>query len=62
MLAIAISQKLALVLAIFMLVTDGSEKIVKVFYMYYLVQFQEKQIRVLINNGSKVNAMSPNFI
>ena len=43
------------------LVTDGSEEVVKVPYIYYPVCFQEgqKQVRALLDSGSEVNAMSP---
>ena len=41
-------------------VTDGGEKVVvRVPCIHYPVQFQEKQIRPLLNSGSEVNAMSP---
>ena len=58
------SKKLALVLAISVPVTDTSgKKVVKVPCIYYLVWFQEdqKQVRVLLNSCSKVNAMSLAF-
>ena len=45
-------------------VTDGSEKVVRVSYIHYPVWFQEgqKQIKTLLDSGSKVNAMSPAYI
>ena len=44
-------------------VTYGSEKVVKMLYIYYLVWFQEKQeqIKALLNSGSKVIVMNPVF-
>ena len=59
-----------LVLAISVPVIDGNEKIVleKVPCIHYPVQFQEdqrqggqKQVRALLNSGSKVNTMSPAY-
>ena len=48
------------VLATSVLVTDGGkEVVVRVPCIYYPVQFQEKQVRALLDSGSKVNAMSP---
>ena len=44
-----------------MLVTDGDEKVIKVLCIYYLVQFQEKQIKALLNSGSEVNTINSNF-
>ena len=45
-------------------ITDGGEEIVvRVPYIHYPVQFQEdqKQIKTLLNSGSKVNVMSPAY-
>ena len=42
-------------------VTNGSEKIIRVPCIYYLVQFQEEQVKTLLNSGSKVNAINPDF-
>ena len=44
-----------------MLVTDDDEKVVRMPCIYYPVQFQEEQVRALLDSGSKVNAMNPNF-
>ena len=44
-----------------MLITNSNKKIIKISYIYYLVQFQEEQIRVLFNSSSKVNTINPNF-
>ena len=52
------------VLAISVLVTNGSEEIViRVPCIYYPVWFQEdqEQVRALLNSGSEVNAMSPAY-
>ena len=45
----------------FVPIIDGGEEVVRVPYIYYLVQFQEKQIRALLNSNSEINAMNPNF-
>ena len=44
-------------------VTDGGEKVVleRVPYIHYPVQFQEEQVRALLDSGSEVNAMSPAY-
>ena len=45
----------------FVLVTDGDEKfVVKVPYIYYLVQFQEdqKSVKALLNSSSKANIIN----
>ena len=58
------SKKLVLVLATSVPMIDNSkEVIVKIPCIYYLVQFKEeqKQIRVLLDNGSKVNIRNPVF-
>ena len=39
----------------------SSQEVVRVPCIHYLVQFQEKQVRALLNSGSKVNAMSPAY-
>ena len=52
------------VLATSVLVIDrGEEVVVRVSYIYYPVRFQEdqRQVRALLNSGSKVNAMSPAY-
>ena len=50
------------VLATSVPVTDaGKEVIVRVPYIHYLVQFQEKQIKALFDSGSEVNFMSPTY-
>ena len=54
-----------LVLATSMPVTDGGEEVAKVPCIYYPVRFQEdqgqEQVRALLNSGSEVNAMSPDY-
>ena len=45
-----------------MLMTDNNKKVVKVPEIYYLVRFQEEQIKALVNNSSKINAMSSSYI
>ena len=44
-----------------MLVTDGSEEVVKVPCIHYPVRFQEEQVKALLDSGSEVNAMSPAY-
>ena len=44
-----------------MLIIDGDEEVVKVPCIQYLVQFQEEQVKALLDSGSEVNAMNPNF-
>ena len=41
--------------------TDGSKKVIKVPCIHYPVRFQEEQVRVLLDSGSKVNAISPAY-
>ena len=57
------SKKLVLILATSVSKIDGSNEIVRVLYIYYLVCFQEdqKQVRALFNKGNKINAMSPAY-
>ena len=62
------SKKLVSVSATSVLVTDDGEKFIKVSYIYYLIQFQEgqrqespEQVRALLDNSSKDNAMSAAF-
>ena len=40
--------------------TSGKE-VVRVLCIYYPVQFQEEQVRALLNSGSKIKAMSPAY-
>lgn len=63
-----------LVSATSVLVTNNDEKVVKLFYIYYPIQFQagkwqkcqgqesQEQIKALLKNGSKINAMSPAYL
>ena len=56
------SKKLVSVSATSVPVTDeGEEVVIKVPYIHYPVRLQEEQVRVLLNSGSKVNAMSPGY-
>ena len=42
--------------------TGGDEKVVvRVPCIHYLVRFQEEQVRALLNSGSEVNAMNPDY-
>ena len=54
-----------LVLAISVPVTDDGKEIVKVLYIYYLLQFQgqegQEQIKALLDSGNKVNVMNLAF-
>ena len=42
-------------------VTNGSKEVIRVPCIHYPVQFQEEQIRALLDSGSKINAMKPDF-
>ena len=44
-----------------MLITNGNKKVIKVPCIYYLILFYKKQIKVLLNNDSKVNTINLNF-
>ena len=45
-----------------MLVTGSDEEIVvRVLCIHYPVQFQEEQVRALLNSNSEVNAMDPDY-
>ena len=50
-----------LILATSVPVTDSSEEIVRVPYIYYPVRFQEEQIKALLDSDSEVNAINPDF-
>ena len=51
-----------LVLANSLPVTGSTEEVVvKVPCIYYPIQFQEKQVRALLDSGSKVNAMNSDY-
>ena len=51
-----------LVLAISMPVTDNDEEVVvRVPCIYYPIQFQEEQIRALLNSGSEVNVINLDY-
>ena len=41
--------------------TNDDKKIVRVLCIYYQVRFQKEQVKVLLNSGSKVNAINLNF-
>ena len=41
--------------------TSG-KKIIRVLYIYYLVQFQKAQVKALLNSSSKVHIMNPVFV
>ena len=57
------SKKLALVLATSVPVTEasGKEVVVRVACIHYPVQFQEEQVKALLDSGSEVNVMSPAY-
>ena len=42
-------------------VIDNDKEVIKILCIYYLIRFQKNQIKALLNNGSKINAMNPNF-
>ena len=43
-------------------VIDGSEEVVRVPCIHYPVWFQKEQTRAMLNSGSKINTMNPNFV
>lgn len=55
------ANKQVLVLAIFMLMIEVSKKnnvnLLKIPYIYYLIQFKKTEIQALINFDSKINIM-----
>ena len=56
-------KKLASVLVTSVPVTETcGKKVVRVPYIHYPVQFQEEQVRALLDSGNEFNAMSPAFI
>ena len=51
-----------MVLAISMPMINGNrEVVIQMLCIYYLVQFQEEQVKTLFDSGSKVNAINPNY-
>ena len=42
-------------------VIDDSEKVVKVFYIYYLIQVEQDQIQTLLDRESEVNAINLDY-
>ena len=58
-----ISKKLVSVSAIFVPInSDDMEIVIKVLYIYYLVQFQKKLNKALLNSSSEVNAINPDYV
>ena len=55
-------QKLVLILAISIPVIDGDKEVVRVLCIYYPVQFQEEQVKALLNSGSEVNAKNSDYV
>ena len=48
--------------ATFMSVIDSDEEVVvRVPCIYYPVRFQEEQVKALLDSGSEVNAMNPDY-
>lgn len=41
---------------------DNSEKDVKISCIHYMIQFQEEQIKALLNSGNKINTISLCYI
>ena len=57
------TKKLASVLITSVPVTKTSgKKVVRVPCIYYLVRFQEEQVRALLDSSSEVNAISPAYV
>ena len=46
-----------------LMINNINKKVIfkKMSYIYYLIQFYQNKIWALINNGNKINAMSPNY-
>ena len=42
-------------------IDSDKEVVIRVPYIHYPVRFQEEQVKALLNSGSKVNAMNPNY-
>ena len=40
---------------------SDEEDVVRVPCIYYLIRFQEEQVRALLDSGSEVNAMNPDY-
>ena len=56
------SKRLVLVLTTSVPVTNGSEEVVQVPCIYYSVQFQEHQVKALLNSNNEVNTINLNYI
>ena len=41
---------------------NNSQKVVRMFYILYLVQFQKEKIKVLFDSDNKVNATNLDFV
>ena len=41
--------------------TDSGKEVVRIFYINYLVYFQEEKVKALLDVSSKINTMNPNF-
>ena len=55
------SKKLVSVSTTSVSVTDGSKEVIRVPCINYPVQFQEEQVRALLNSGSEINAINPAY-
>ena len=40
---------------------SDEEVVVRMLYIHYLDWFQEKQVKALLDSGSKINAMNPDY-
>ena len=43
------------------IIGGDEEVVVRVLYIHYPIRFQKKQIRALLNSGSEVNAINPDY-
>ena len=43
------------------MINGNGEVVIQMLCIYYLVQFQEEQVKTLLDSGSKVNAINLNY-
>ena len=42
-------------------VTDNNKKVIRVLCIHYLIWSQEEQVKALLDSGSKINVINPNY-
>lgn len=57
-----LSQKINIGFSSFFINNNSDKKVIKIYYIYYLIKFQKSQIKALFNNSNKVNIMNPSYI